>query len=268
MKTILNTLVVTLLFSTKCFGQNSMVKFQIGYGLALTNSAVGQSIQVGSSSTTYTGVYGSFGSGLRVEVGYIHALNNHLNLEMDLTYLIGKPINLTYSSAGTVQSQNSSSLFYEISPLLRVNLGGNKVKPYAAIGPVFGLGTVTTNNTATNSGTINSSELQRQYSGSVAIGAKSVAGVQLTQGNFIFYVQLAMIAMNYSPSKSEYTKYTLNGTDQLPSLTTYQKQTVYKTSVTTNNNNSSPDPTKPNEQLKFYFPYSNISLNAGVMFKF
>jgi hypothetical protein len=256
-----------LFFYTHGFSQKSILKFQIGYGLPLASSPVGQNTQVGSSTTTYTGVYGSYGSGLRIEAGYIHVLNDRFNLEMDVAYLIGKSFNLSYSGNGTTQNQNNSSRFYEISPLLRVNLGGNKIKPYAAVGPVFGLGSVIVNNTGTASGgTITSSEFQRQYSGSVAIGAKSVFGAELTQGRFIFYAQVALIAMSYSPDKSEYTKYTLNGTDQLSNLTTYQRQTVYKNSVTAANNGS-PDPTKPSESLKFYFAYSNVSLNAGVMFK-
>jgi len=268
MKTkFLFTSILALLFSNSCFGQKSMLKLQIGYGIPLTNSLAGQNIQVNTSTTTYTGVYGSYGSGLRLEGGYIHALSTHLSLEMDFTYLIGKSINSTYSANGTTQNQSSSSQFYEISPLLRVNLGGSKVKPYLATGPVLGLGSLTSNNVSSNSSTINGSEIQRKYSGSAAFGAKSVVGAELTQGKFIFYAQLTMIAMSYAPSKSEYTKYTLNGTDQLSQLTISQKQTVYTNSVTTINNGS-PDPNKPSEQLKFYLPFSNISMNVGVMFKF
>jgi hypothetical protein len=267
MKTVLLSIAVILFLSINGFGQNSFLKFQIGYGIPLNTFAVGQNTQISSASTTYTGVYGSYGSGLRLEAGFIHALNTRLNLEMDFTYLSGKSINFLYANNGTTQNQNNSSRFYEISPMLRVNLGGSKVKPYAAIGPVFGLGTVTANYVITTSGTINSREFQRQYSGSLAIGAKSVVGALLTQGSFIFYAQMTLIAMNYSPSKSEYTKYIVNGTDQLSMLTIRQKQTVYENSVTTTNN-SSPDPTKPSEALKFYFPFSSISLNVGVMFKF
>jgi len=264
---ILFATILALLFSYNCFAQKSFVKLQIGYGIPLTNSQLDNNIQSNTSGTTYTGVYGTYGSGLRIEGGYIRSLNEKLFLEMDFTYLIGKSINSTASGNGSTQNQSGSSRFYEISPLLRVNLGGNKIKPYAAIGPVFGLGTLTSNNTLSNSGTINSREIQAMYSGSVAIGAKSVVGAELTQGRFIFYAQVTMIAMSYAPSKSEITKYTLNGTDQLPSLTTYQKQAVYKNSVTFPNYGSA-DPTKPAEQLKFYLPYSNISLNVGVMFKF
>ena len=265
-KILFSAILVSFLF-TNSFAQKGIVKIQIGYGIPLTNSLAGQSTQASSTSTTYTGVYGTYGSGLRLEAGYIRPLSSHLSLEMDVTYLIGKSINLTYTTPNASQSQASSSLFYEISPLLRVNLGGNKIKPYAAIGPVFGIGTVTSNNLSNNPGAINASEIQRKYSGSLAIGAKSVVGAELTQGRFIFYAQIAVIAMSYAPAKSEYTKYTLNGTDQLSMLTISQKQSVYKNSVTTTNN-SSPDPNQPTEQLKFYLPFSNISMNVGVMFKF
>jgi len=259
--------ILASLFFISSFGQKSIVKLQIGYGIPLTNTLATQSIQATSTSATYTGVYGNYGSGLRLEAGFIRPISSRLYLELDATYLIGKSINSTYTSPGNTQSQSSSSLFYEISPLLRVGLGGDKVKPYAAIGPVFGFGTITANNISSTSGTtINASEVERKYNGSSAIGAKSVVGAELTQGRFIFYAQITMIAMSYAPSKSEYTKYTLNGTDQLSSLTINQKQSVYKSSVTETNN--PPNPNQPSEELKFYLLFSNISMNVGVMFKF
>ncbi|HZX74995.1 MAG TPA: hypothetical protein VFE57_11270 [Cyclobacteriaceae bacterium] len=257
---------LALLFFTNCLGQKNIVKVQIGYGIPLTNTLVAQNTQSNSTSTTYSGVYDTYGSGFRLEVGYIRPLNTHLSLEMDGAYLMGKSIHSTYNATGTTQSQSNSSLFYEISPLLRVNLGGNKVKPYAAIGPIVGFGTITANNSSNSSNTTNTSEVQRKYSGSAAIGAKSVVGAELTQGRFVFYTQITMIAMSYAPGKSEYTKYTLNGTDQLSMLTVSQKQTAYKSSLTVTS--AQPDPNQPSEQLKFYLPFSNISLNVGVMFKF
>jgi hypothetical protein len=268
MKTkILFTAILALLFSNGCFSQKSILKLQVGYGIPLVNdSQFPTSIQLNSSSTTYTSVYGSYGSGLRFEVGYIRPLSTHLALEIDATYLSGKAISSTYNSSTTFQSQTSSARFYEISPMLRVNLGGDKVKPYGAIGPVIGFGTTTADYVLSRTGATNAKETQVRYSGSAAIGAKSVVGVELTQGKFIFYAQITMIAMSYAPTKSEYTKYTLNGTDQLSQLTISQKQFVYKGSVTVTGN--SPDPSKPTEQLKFYLPFSNISMDVGVMFKF
>lgn len=267
MKTILQTLAAILLSSINSFSQKGMVKFQVGYGLPLTSthSLAGSSTVVNGSTTTFTGAYGSYGSGLRLEAGYIHPFNERLHLEMDITYLFGKPIESTYKGSGSTQSQSSSSRFYEFSPLLRVNLGGNKIKPYAAIGPVFGLGTITDTYKASSTSGTNSGEAQVEYTGSVAIGAKSAVGAEFTQGKFVFYAQLTLIGMSYSPDKSEVTKYIFNGTDQLPSFTTADKQTVYRNSYTVAN--GGPDPNKPKEELKIFIPYSNVSLNVGVMFK-
>jgi len=263
---MVSALILGLLIFTNGFSQKSIIKLQIGYGLPLTNSLASVSTQVAASSTMYTGVYGSYGSGLKLEGGYIRPFNAHLSVELDVSYLFGKPINASYTSQNNYQHQSSSSHFYEISPLLRINLGGSKVKPYAALGPVVGFGNLTYDNTSNNGGTANGSEVQRKYSGSTAIGAKSAVGVELTQGKFIFYGQITMIAMSYAPGKSEYTKYTLNGVDQLAMMTISQKQSVYKSSFASTTN--SPDPNQPSEDLKFYVPFSSISLNVGVMFKF
>lgn len=262
MKAIIMTLTVTLLFSINSLCQKNIIKFQVGYGFPLANSFVGESLQSNSSTTTYTGVYGSYGSGLRLEGGYIRNLNSRFSLEIDFSYLIGKSIDSNQSGTNFNQSISSSSRFYEISPLFRVNVGGERIKPYAAVGPVLGIGTVSSHYV------FNGGEAERKYTGSVAIGAKAAVGAELTQGKFIFYAQMTIIAMSYSPDKSELTKYTFNGTDQLDMLTISQKQTVYKTSMTTINNSGFQDPNKPSEDLKNFLPLSSISLNAGVMYKF
>ncbi len=201
---------MSVFFFTRSFGQKSIFKLQIGYGIPLTNTLITQSAQGNTTSTTYTGVYGSYGSGLRLEGGYIRPLNTHLSLEIDIAYLIGKSINSSFSFQNNSEQQTNSSHLYEFSPLLGVNLGGSKVKPYAAIGPIVGIGNLIID--YTSNGTV----IQRKYSGSASIGAKSVVGAAFTEGRFIFYSQISLIAMSYAPSQSEYTKYTQNGVDQLP----------------------------------------------------
>lgn len=258
---IVSAAVLVFLFFTHGFGQKSTVKLQIGYGLPLMNSLLANNAATNNSGSTYTGVYGSYGSGLRIEGGYIYKLNTHLSVELDGAYLIGKQINSTYSSPTGSQTQSSVSHFYEVSPLLRANLGGSKIRPYVAAGPVFGFGNIVSSYL---SGGTNGSDVQRRYSGSFALGVKSAIGAEFTQGRFVFYGQVTMIAMNYAPSKSEYTKYSLGGVDQLVNMTTSQKQTIYKTAITSG---GTQDPTLPSEQLKFYTPLNSISLNAGVMFK-
>jgi hypothetical protein len=256
------TVVLVGLFFTHSFAQKSIVKLQIGYGIPLANDLLANSAATNSAgSTTYTGVYGSYGSGVRIEGGYIYLLNTHLSLELDGAYLIGKQVNATYTSPSFSQTQSSASHFYEVSPLLRMNLGGTKVKPYAAVGPVFGFGNIVS---SYFSGGTNGSDVERQYTGSGAVGAKSVVGTEFTQGRFIFYAQVTMINMNYGPSKSEYTRYSLGGVDQLVNMTISQKQVVYKRTATTG---GTQDPNQPTEQLKFYTPLNSISMNVGVMFK-
>ena len=254
--------VLVLLTFTHGLGQKSMVKLQIGYGIPLANSLLANSAASNNSGATYTGVYGSYGSGLRIEGGYIYLLNTHLSLELDGTYLIGKKINATYTSPNGSQTQSSGSHFYELSPMLRMNLGGTKIKPYAGVGPVFAFGNIVS---TFFSGGPNGSDVERTYTGSVAVGAKSAIGAEFTQGRFIFYAQATLIMMNYSPSKSTYTRYSLGGVDQLGNMTISQKQTIYKRTITTA---GTQDPNQPTEDLKFYSPLNSISMNMGVMFKF
>src|SRR5579872_5490433 len=137
-KIVIAAILPLLLFFTNGFAQKGIIKLQIGYGMPLTNTLISQNIQGNSTGTTYSGVYGSYGSGLRLEGGYIRPLNTNLSLELDFAYLIGKSINSTYSIPNNAQQQSNSSHLYEFSPLFRVKLGGSKVRPYAAVGPIVG----------------------------------------------------------------------------------------------------------------------------------
>src|SRR5258706_6756921 len=168
---IVLTAVLALVNFTNGFGQKNMVKLQIGYGVPLTNSLLANNAVSNNSGATYTGVYGSYGSGVRIEGGYIYLLNTHLSLELDGAYLIGRQVKATFTSPNGSQTQSSASHFFEVSPLLRVMLGGTKIKPYSALGPVFGFGNLVS---TYFSGGSNGSDVERQFTGSVAVGAKSV----------------------------------------------------------------------------------------------
>jgi hypothetical protein len=247
------------------FAQKSIVKLQVGYGFPLSSMLITENVQASASSTNYKGVYGSYGSGFQVEAGYIRPLNKNLSIEMDFSYLIGKTYNSSNNTGNNLQNQSTSSHFYGISPLLRVSFGGTKIRPYGAVGPVVGFGNLLVDYAFTNGSSVSGNEIQHRYSGSQAIGAKTAIGAEFTEGRFVFYAQLTATAISYAPSKSEYTKYTLNGVDQLAMLTTSQKQIVYKSSITST---GAQDPNQPTEQIKFFIPFSSISLSAGVMFKF
>lgn len=258
-----------LFASLTLFAQKSFLKFQVGYAFPIVNATLASNTSQTSTASTVSGVYGSYGSGLQFEVGYEYALSEKISLQMDALYLIGNDVkrNTFFSVGGNTFSQNQSisSRFYEIAPLIKFNILSEKsIAPYAVIGPTIGFGNFSNTVTTPGSTTSQNEEYLRNFSGPIALGAKSGVGVKFTKGAFGFYAQVTLINISFSPSSSEITRYSVGGVDNLKNLTVRQKQTNYKENVAFSPN---PDTTKPAEELKFYFPLSSISLNIGLLIK-
>jgi hypothetical protein len=244
--------------------QNNAIKFQVGYGIPLVNSALSVDMGLQANKVNSSVVKGSYGSGLQLEVGYVRSLSKMVSLQFDAAYLLGKEIDLNTKDPKALYggSISSYSRFLQVSPQLRATFGANKIRPYASVGPVVGIGSIYKKSLLTPDGpSVDSEEV---FTGSIAIGAKTSLGMEMEQGKFIFYAQLSMVNMNYAPTKSEFTKYVKGGSDVLGKLTISEKQTDYKDSFT----QGTQDPNQPTTDLTQYYPLNSLSLSMGVMYKF
>jgi hypothetical protein len=244
--------------------QNNAIKFQVGYGIPLVNSTLSTNMTFQANQANSSVVTGSYGSGLQLEVGYVRTLSKLVSIQFDAAYLMGKEIDLNTNDPKVSYGENSSSYsrFLQVSPQLRTTFGSNKIRPYASVGPVVGMGSIYKKSLLTPDGpTIESEEI---FTGSLAVGAKTSLGMEIEQGEFIFYAQLSMVNMNYAPTKSEFTKYIRDGKDVLAKLTISEKQTDYKDSYT----QGTQDPNQPTTDLTQYYPLNSLSLSMGVMYKF
>ena len=243
------------------------MKFQIGYAVALEKSSLGVIERTGNYKTNYSVAYGSLGAGLRMEIGYVRALTESISLQLDGTYLIGKRIPISLTSSVSQPDEYTSlsvwSRFVEISPLVHFMKMGNRLTPFIAIGPVIGRGKFFTDEVR-SSRIFGRTEISKVYDGSVAVGAKSVLGVILNGQRLSYYLQLSMIAMSYSPARSEEIKHTENGVDELPTLSVSEKQTIY---LSRGSQFGSIDSNEPSRALKSAYPFNSIGLNAGLLFR-
>jgi hypothetical protein len=263
MKKQLLLIVLALSISVGTWAQKSSVKLQVGYGVPLAGSSLSRNSSQSGSNYSSSIVSGSLGSGFTLEAGYTYSFAPLISAQVDFTYLAGKEYNSTQTASVFLQTDSYSGNFFQMAPLIRFDVGEGQIHPYAAVGPAFGFGSMKLKHYEDNDG--GTLDEEEKYSGSVAIGTKSVLGLELSKGNVGFYVQATMVNMSYAPSKSEITKYISNGTDMLAQMQTYQKVTEYKDSISSNGQF---DPTQPSQQLFNYFPLSSISLSIGARLKF
>ncbi|GHN01595.1 hypothetical protein WSM22_30840 [Cytophagales bacterium WSM2-2] len=244
--------------------QKNAIKFQVGYGIPLVNSVISTNVnfsQAAGSPATHSNVNGSFGSGLRFEVGYVRSFSSLVSFQFDATYLMGNEIkaNQFYENWSY-----SSIHFIQFSPQVRIAFGSSRVRPYGSLGPVLGIGSFREN---THLGDTSFDDSEYVYNGSAALGAKTTMGIEIASGKLSLYAEISMVNMNYAPSRSELVKYNSNGTDRLGTLTVAQKQVEYRDSYT-DMPAGVQNPNQPSVKLKQYYPFSSLSFSVGVMFKF
>lgn len=85
------------------------------------------------------------------------------------------------------------------------------------------------------------------------------------EGDFMaVFGEFAFINQTWAPKKSVMIVSTYNGIDQLPLMTTYEKETDYIDSYTVASRR--PDQSSPNQQTKQYLPMSSFGFNFGLRF--
>ncbi len=266
-------LIILTLSSNATFSQKSSLKFQIGYGIPISslNFANAYSYYTPISNSNFYNVYsysnvtGSLGKGIAIEVGYTYSVAPHISTQLDIGYSFGAETKTSYSVPNTYSSINTSFFgnFLQTAPLIRFDVGEGKIHPYAAIGPMFAFGNMIEGYHENNNGVVTDQEVK--YTSSLSIGTKSILGLELTKGNHGFFVQATITNMNYTPEKSEITKYAYNGQDDLSNLAPINKFADFKDSL---DPNAIYNPNQPRQELKTDYALSSLAISVGVRLKF
>jgi hypothetical protein len=104
-----------------------------------------------------------------------------------------------------------------------------------------------------------------EFRGNIAFGFSGAVGMAVGSDAIKFFIEADFNNLTWACSRSEITKYTVNGVDELPTMTTNQKVTNY---VASYNNNVSSSPNDPSTQLKAYMPLSAFGVKAGIAIGF
>ena len=280
----LSVAIISTLFASQAYSQ-LYVSAGGGYGFSMAPnssfSATEYTRNTSSSATVDTykisNGTGSFGRGLQfgATVGYMFSEN--IGAELNVGYLLGSKITSTdnelknngdtYSSTAT-----ASANMLRLTPALRFSVGKDKLKPYMRVGLVIGVGskistTFSSNDFHASNGKTDINESEMAVTGGVSMGFAAGVGVKYMFSEKVgIFAELGMISQAWAPSKSVLTKSTTNGVDNLPFLTTSQKETDYSSSYTTTSNIFSPG--LPSTALKQYTPFSSVGVNVGVHLSF
>lgn len=278
MKTIINSCALLLSFAlfTNEIRSQAYLSYDAGWGFAAARSTIGSSNDNNGTSSTYTGVYSSYGKGLQTGLTFGYSLNDHLALEMGYGYhnMMGQiatrnDYNNTSTSFSFSESQESESTTHRIMAGLRLMTSDGEWKPYMKIAFVVGFGTKMdwyNHYSENDNGNTSTSTLHVEYTGGISMGGAFALGVSKNLNEKLsFFAQGTFIYSSWAPLNGKITEYTVDGQNMLSNMTTEDKEVEFVDSYTSS---GSSNPNEPSKEIKEYMPYSSAGINLGIIFHF
>ena len=270
MKKSKQILVLIVLAISTCFtslhAQGLFVKINAGYGLQTSSQNIGyyaffnQASATGSFTREQINV--SFGKGLNFGAGVGYMFSENVGAELDVSYLLGgkSVAHDTYTGGYTDYTLNAR--FLRLNPSLIISAGSGNISPYVKMGVLFGMGSITYIYDDYDDGDI--TYYKEKLNGGISFGLTSGIGANFSLSDMLsLFGELNMVNMSYAPKKGEVTEFTSNGINQLPDLTTKQKETEFLKEFTVSTANPTPD-SQPRQALSQKMPFGSVGLNIGV----
>jgi len=257
-------IIVVSLISSSLFSQGAYININAGFGVGTSSQNLSgfYNDTRQNNFTTREQVNVSLGKGINIGGGIGYMFNENIGVELGISYMIGgKTQSKDIYTNGTTDYTISSTML-KFNPSLVIATGFKNINPYAKIGVVVGSGSIIYEYNDNDNGDI---WLEKtKYNGGIALGLSAGLGILFNiNDNLSFFGELNMLNLSYAPTKGELTEASFNGADQLPAMTTKERQTDYVDSYTTEQGNPSPD-AQPNKLLKEKYPFGSLGLNIGL----
>ncbi len=276
MKKIFSCFFILLVLVSFVSAAQMSIRPQIGLGLGagkeqiiITGYSTGSDRERSSTGTLIKDeiIIYSGGSGLKLGIGFDYELNPNMSAELSGFYSIGFETEISKYDNRATQTMNTakvSTSFLPFSLTLKVKTKINAITPYAGFGPTIALGPKSSfSYTETDPTTTTAIEGNMYYK--TAIGFHGVLGADYElNSKMSLFVQTKIEQLSFTPSKSELTTYTVNGVNQLPLLTTREKEVEYLDDI----GGIISDPNKPAVELARPGPANSFTISAGIAYMF
>ncbi|MFZ4400982.1 MAG: outer membrane beta-barrel protein [Bacteroidales bacterium] len=265
LKTWMVLLLISLIINSVS-AQGTFINLNVGYGTAASEQNLSSlnfnNYTRQNNFTTREQVNISFGKGLNIggSIGYM--FNENIGMELGISYLMGGKSEARDLYTNRTVDNTIYANMLRFNPSLIIAAGFKNINPYAKIGMLIGSGSILYESIDNNNGDLWVSKTK--FNGGLAFGLNSAVGVLFSiNENLSFFVELDMVNLSYAPTKSEITEASLNGSDQLPGMTTKERQTDFVDNYTTEQGNPSPD-SQPDKLLIEKYPFGSVGLNIGL----
>jgi len=243
----------------------------IGYGFGIHQKEMGTDKEIDTSgkTTKNENIYYSGGAGLNFGLGVLIGLTENLGVELGGGYVLGSEKDIdketdNSTSPVTTDVLKNKSSYIPIDITLKVKGNSGQITPYVGFGPTIAVGGKTIKTYSGKGVVTYEAEYETTYN--IGFGWNAVLGADYKiSDSMSLSLSLFLHTVGLKPSKKKVTKYTINGTDMMNTLTTRDKETEYK------EDDSSDDPTDlnaPKIERTEVIPFSSLDIKLGVAIGF
>ncbi len=250
------------------FAQGAYININAGYGLSMSslNFIDFYNYTEGINSSTDERVNVSLGKGLNVGGAFGYMFNKNIGAELGISYLLGGKSKAKDKYLGGKTDYTLSAKMLRINPSIVIASGLDGINPYAKFGLIVGSGSVMYEVNDNDGGDIEIIKIK--WNGGLAFGLNAGVGALFNLSDkMAFFGEINMVNMSYAPTKGKVTEATYNGVDELPYMTTREKEAEFVDSYTYSSSNPPAD-SQPSKALKRKLPFGSFGINFGLRIGF
>jgi hypothetical protein len=248
--------------------QSNYFSLQTGYATGLAQQT-SQNVDYNEQNDEYTyeNVYMSYAEGIQLKLSYGHMFSDAFGVELGISQIFGKEHKSNYTLSFYEHTSSGKANLTVFNPSLVYSFTNKKLSPYAKFGLCGSVATLRTSTTNEwSSWSSETSESEYETTGKLNLGITSALGASLQLSkHFALLGEISFMSSTFNPKKSTITKDTYDGVDQLPDMTTRQKEVIYVNEVTYHNDQDIDD-NKPSEELSYKLPMSNLTFSFGLKY--
>lgn len=210
----------------------------------------------------------SSGQGANLAMNIDWFSKSNIGLGLKLNALFSSPVAYSYRVeylGGTIVNYDytSKAFSFQFVPHASFKHDFKVVSPVLEMGMLIGLNKVNESyNAASASGGRQSSDMN--INGNIMLGFYSSLGLAFRVSPVIrLSLAVNCTAGSYSPSKWERTSFFANGVNRLNDLSTFDREGIFVKEL---DQTSPQQSNEPRRELKYAMPFSNVGINAGIIF--
>lgn len=251
--------------------------FHIGGGYGLPSSPINSEgfSNLTDDGNTFTNeqIKLSLGKGINLNGAFGYMFNDNFGAELGVNYLMSsaweaKSTEISGTSFSDVTVNTIDASMTRINPMFVLQSESSTITPYAKLGMVIGFGSIKNTISSTQKSFGNELKIagEVELSGGIGIGFNAAIGANFEIGdNMFLFGELAFVNMSYSPTNGEFTKFSVNGEDNLSDMDVSDKKVVFVDSYEQSGTQPS---TEPSKDLKQKIPFGSVGLNIGFRMTF